>query len=71
MFQSLAIQTANGSGCRVIVANDPDADRLAVAEKQPDESWKVFSGNELGWFACFKLVFNLIRFISFTEREEM
>ena len=37
---------ANNSG--VILANDPDADRLAVAEKQQDGSWKVFTGNELG-----------------------
>ena len=34
----------------MIIANDPDADRLGAAEK--DESsptgWKIFSGNEIG-----------------------
>jgi len=32
------------------LANDPDADRLAVAEKQSkrDNRWHIFSGNELG-----------------------
>ena len=30
----LAIQTAEKFDCPIILANDPDADRLAVAEKQ-------------------------------------
>ncbi|XP_074649687.1 phosphopentomutase-like [Tubulanus polymorphus] len=57
---NLSISTADKHGSTVILANDPDADRLAVAEKQPDGSWKVFTGNEigalLGWwmFRCFK-----------------
>ncbi len=32
----------------VCSANDPDADRLALAERRPDGSWHIFSGNELG-----------------------
>jgi phosphoglucomutase len=31
----LAMETADANDCRLIFANDPDADRLAVAEKQP------------------------------------
>lgn len=29
------MNTANESNCTVILANDPDADRMALAEKQP------------------------------------
>eukprot|EP00743_Colponemidia_sp_Colp-15_P004496 GILK01004848.1.p1 GENE.GILK01004848.1~~GILK01004848.1.p1 ORF type:complete len:617 (-),score=128.04 GILK01004848.1:158-1951(-) len=57
---SLAIRTAEENGSTVILANDPDADRLAVAEKQSNGQWKIFTGNEiaslLGWwmFECYK-----------------
>nr|AOE43341.1 phosphoglucomutase [Rostrostelium ellipticum] len=44
----LAIETAEKNNSRLILANDPDADRLAVAERQPDGTWKVFNGNEIG-----------------------
>ncbi|XP_046442177.1 phosphoglucomutase-2-like [Daphnia pulex] len=45
---NLALATAARNNSTVILANDPDADRLAVAELQPNGEWKVFSGNELG-----------------------
>ncbi|XP_078457241.1 phosphopentomutase [Lampetra planeri] len=57
---NLAIKLAEREGARVILANDPDADRLAVAERQDAGDWKVFTGNEvgalLGWwlFYCWK-----------------
>ncbi|KAG9479631.1 hypothetical protein GDO78_011582 [Eleutherodactylus coqui] len=56
----LSFELADKEGATVILANDPDADRLAVAEKQKSGDWKVFSGNELGallgwWiFTCWK-----------------
>lgn len=55
--------TADNHGHCLIIANDPDADRLALAEKQlhvGNDSktvpyWRVFTGNEigavLGWWA--------------------
>ena len=51
-----AMKTANEVGATIILANDPDADRLAVAErirtsdtnKIVASDWKVFSGNEIG-----------------------
>ncbi len=57
----LAFATARAAGAELIIANDPDADRLAVAI--PDEStadgWRRLSGNEvgalLGWRAAERL----------------
>lgn len=57
---NLAVRTADNAGSTVILANDPDADRLAVAEKLPTGAWHIFTGNEIGalmgWWAvhCFK-----------------
>ena len=45
----LAIEKATSSGIGLIIASDPDADRLAVAEFQTDKNkWHIFSGNEIG-----------------------
>jgi phosphoglucomutase len=43
----LAIETAEKSSIRLILASDPDADRLAAAEKV-GERWHIFTGNQLG-----------------------
>ena len=56
----LSMSRANSSGARYILANDPDADRLGVAQKVSEGSWKILSGNEIGsligWWLlkCFK-----------------
>nr|XP_054507088.1 glucose 1,6-bisphosphate synthase isoform X2 [Agelaius phoeniceus] len=56
----LSLRLAEKEGARIVVATDPDADRLAVAEQQENGCWKVFTGNELaalfGWwmFSCWK-----------------
>lgn len=45
----LAIKTATEKNCKIILANDPDADRLAVAEFDSEKNkFKLFNGNELG-----------------------
>lgn len=43
----MATQTADREGKSLIVANDPDADRFAAAEKL-DDSWFMFTGNHVG-----------------------
>ncbi len=44
----LAIQEAQRVGADLIVANDPDADRLAVALQNRDGRWKMLTGNQVG-----------------------
>ncbi|KAJ8960674.1 hypothetical protein NQ314_006043 [Rhamnusium bicolor] len=58
----LSFKTADENNSVVIIANDPDADRMAAAEKNPKTGeWKVFTGNELGalfgWWMlhCYKI----------------
>ncbi|XP_028655222.1 glucose 1,6-bisphosphate synthase [Erpetoichthys calabaricus] len=50
----LSLRLAEEEGARVVLATDPDADRLAVAEQLENGTWKVFTGNELaallGWW---------------------
>lgn len=58
----LSTKLADEQNVSIILANDPDADRLACAEKVSNLGWKVFTGNELGallgWWAmrCWKEV---------------
>ncbi|CAE6463620.1 unnamed protein product [Rhizoctonia solani] len=52
----LAIKTANASGSAYVFAQDPDSDRFAAAQKKPDGTWFVFSGDQLGsLFAAWTL----------------
>ena len=40
---------AEAKNCDIVLANDPDADRLAVAEKdQSTGIWTIFSGDQIG-----------------------
>ncbi|MDX2026254.1 MAG: phospho-sugar mutase, partial [Microcella sp.] len=54
----LAFATARAAGAELIIANDPDADRLAVAipDASTPEGWRRLSGNAvgalLGWRAA-------------------
>jgi phosphomannomutase len=44
----LAIATARRRDADVVLANDPDADRVAVAVPGRDGRWRAFTGDELG-----------------------
>ncbi len=46
----LAFETARASDAELVIANDPDADRLAVALPDPDAEggWRRLTGNEIG-----------------------
>lgn len=44
------VLSATAAGTRLVLANDPDADRLAAAEQRPGApgSFQTFSGNDIG-----------------------
>jgi phosphomannomutase len=44
----LAIELARREGADVIIANDPDADRCAVAVPGSQETWRALRGDEVG-----------------------
>ncbi|KAJ5066435.1 phosphomannomutase 45a [Anaeramoeba ignava] len=54
----LAIETAERTGCDLILANDPDADRIAVVEKSHGK-WKFLHGNDVGILLAWWLLMNL------------
>lgn len=43
----MAMKFADENSCDIIIANDPDADRLGAAENS-ESGWKIFTGNEIG-----------------------
>lgn len=47
----LAFAHARAVGVELVIANDPDADRVAVGVPDPDADggWRRLSGNEVGW----------------------
>ena len=47
----LAIATAKAVGAHIILANDPDADRMAAAIADPSVAggWRALRGDEIGW----------------------
>ena len=44
----LALETAKSFDADLVIANDPDADRCAVAVKDPATGWRMLRGDELG-----------------------
>jgi phosphomannomutase len=54
----LAKATANASGADVIIAHDPDADRLAVAvpDAHAEGGWRQLTGNEVGLLLAHDLL---------------
>ncbi len=51
----LAIETADASGSSIIIANDPDADRLGAAVRDGDQ-WRGLRGDEIGWLLASSLL---------------
>jgi phosphomannomutase len=51
----LAIATANETDSTLIIANDPDADRLGAAVRTAS-GWRVLRGDEIGWLLASSLL---------------
>lgn len=51
----LAIELAKRENAELIIANDPDADRLAVALPDAQGNWKPLHGNTVGCFLAWHL----------------
>lgn len=43
-----AVRDAESSGCFLILASDPDADRFAAVQRLDNGSWHQFTGNQMG-----------------------
>jgi phosphomannomutase len=58
----LALAAARERGADLVLANDPDADRCAVAildpttSSEPDGGWRILRGDELGWLLADHLL---------------
>jgi phosphomannomutase len=51
----LAIETATAANSSIIIANDPDADRLGAAVRDGSD-WRVLRGDEIGWLLASSLI---------------
>ncbi|MCP2031642.1 phosphomannomutase [Okibacterium sp. HSC-33S16] len=56
----LAYATAREAGAELIIANDPDADRLSIAipDASKAEGYRQLSGNEVGWLLGWRAAVN-------------
>jgi phosphomannomutase len=51
----LALSCAREANSTLVIANDPDADRLGAAVRSGDE-WRILRGDEIGWLLASSLL---------------
>jgi len=52
----LALELAARTASSLVLANDPDADRLGAAVRDEHGSWRVLKGDEIGWLLASALL---------------
>ena len=56
---ALAIEQADASGADIVIATDPDADRMGVAVRGEDGKMHLLTGNQIGsllaWYRCMSM----------------
>ncbi|CAK9439027.1 uncharacterized protein LODBEIA_P32510 [Lodderomyces beijingensis] len=52
----LAIETASGLGYKLVLANDPDADRFSLAVADKNGKFKQLTGNEIGFLFAMHVI---------------
>jgi phosphomannomutase len=57
----LSLDLARSEGADLVIANDPDADRCAVAVEFPDTGWRMLRGDEVGILLADALIRKGIR----------
>jgi phosphoglucomutase len=55
---NLAIEKALATGSELVMASDPDADRVGIAVRKPDGSFKLLNGNQTGSLLIYYLLRN-------------
>jgi phosphoglucomutase len=55
---NLALEKAKNIDADLILATDPDADRVGVAVKNQNGSWKLLNGNQTGTLLFYYLLYN-------------
>jgi phosphomannomutase len=57
----LALAAADEGGADAVVANDPDADRMAAAVRSTDGGWRTLTGNDLGLLLGWRIADRVAR----------
>lgn len=56
---AMAIEQADASGADIVIATDPDADRMGVAVRGEDGKMYLLTGNQIGsllaWYRCMSM----------------
>lgn len=57
---AMAIEQANATGADIVIATDPDSDRMGIAVRNADGAMELLTGNQIGslllWYRCMTML---------------